>query len=687
MHLSASFLLRSALAALVSGALSLHAQTTVQVDLGDRRQPIDGFGAFQGGDAASQAWWQQLYYDDLGASIYRVDLTPSFKAPYSDLSYYSPWFMGSGVNSVFNLEDPDNPNGPENNRVRTYTNPGDYSRTFGGQQAPIAVMGPDIEQNIGYFTFPSNGAIAAGISRKAQLGDFKLIGSVWSPAPWVKVSSGNAWSQNWWPGPVSGSAWPFVWGGNFAGGRLDVSGTPLGVFNDAALGGTGPTSALTQFARGIAAFTLGYQRHFGTVFYAVSIQNELNFEQFYNSMTYPLASQYLTALKAVRAEFDKYPELAGVRIMGPEDLLGGDAYGMWQYGGGSSTVHKNLQYLQQLGADPAALAALDFFCIHGYGSDGVSAAGANSQLWDWWANGWSSSPAAGIPGNVAGFRNYGKKSWMTETSGENPVWRYPAFGYPNEGGWSIAVKIHQALTTGYQSAWVHWTFAEADGSGLVATQALTSQSAGALSPKYVAAKHFFKYIRPDAVRVGAESGSSSLLASAYVHDADGTLTLVLINTGTQAQSAAVSVPAALPGAYPFSAFTSSNGSYWNASSLQLQNGALTVQVPAYGVVTLTGSGAVATALDPGTGGALRFELLPHPAAGTGSARFELRQAGQVRLVICDVQGRELRRVLDAPLGAGLHTVPLDTGSLPAGTYLCRLTAPEADLARTLLIVR
>jgi len=44
-------------------------------------------------------------------------------------------------------------------------------------------------------------------------------------------------------------------------------------------------------------------------FYALSIQNELDFEEFYNSMLYPKAASYLTALKAVRAEFDAQPDL------------------------------------------------------------------------------------------------------------------------------------------------------------------------------------------------------------------------------------------------------------------------------------------------------------------------------------------------------------------------------------------
>lgn len=62
--------------------------------------------------------------------------------------------------------------------------------------------------------------------------------------------------------------------------------------------------------------------------------------------------------------------------MGPEDVLGGDAFGMWQYGSGSPAADKNLQFLQAVGANPSANAAEDYFCVHGYASEGVTAAAA-----------------------------------------------------------------------------------------------------------------------------------------------------------------------------------------------------------------------------------------------------------------------------------------------------------------------
>ena len=362
---------------------SVASAQSVQVDVTQRAQAIDGFGTCLSSSEPMQTWWQSLYFDDLAASMVRVDITPTFKSPYSDMSYCSPWF---GQAAPLTLDN--GGNGPDGTRTRRYTGPADYSASFGGCSAPIAVMGPDIDTNAAYFDFTKKavpGLVAQlGAAKAGALGGFKLYASMWSPAPWVKVTSGNTYSGGSSPSP-SAVAWPFIWGGNFAGGKLDVSGTPLSQFND----GSGPTSALTQFARGLAAFLHGFQQTYGVTFYAVSIQNELNFEEYYNSATYPLTAAYLTALKAARAELDAHADLKGIRIIGPEDLMGGDAYAMWQYGSGSTETDKNLHYLQAIDGDSTASAAIAGFAIHGYAPDGVSSAGATPQSWQWWSSGWT----------------------------------------------------------------------------------------------------------------------------------------------------------------------------------------------------------------------------------------------------------------------------------------------------------
>ena len=620
---------------------------TIDSSPGARAQTVDGFGTCLSGTQGEQSWWRALYFDDLQCSIVRMDLTPAFKAPFTGVNgtFNSPWYHNN----------PGFP-GPQTNNVRAYTNAADYAASYNGWRAPIAVMGPDVDRNATNFDFSHPrvrvaGAVAReGMARTNQLGDFKLIGSYWSPAPWLKISSGNK-SPSWGgtPMPVAGTPWPFVWYDNFAGGQLDTSGIARTEFDDSSQGGAGPTSALTQFVRGAAAFVRAFQRTNNVRFYAISIQNEVNFEEFYNSCTYPLSAPYIAALKAVRAEFDKYPDLAPIRIMGPEDLLGGDIWGLWQYGGGSSTTHKNLQYLQNIGADPGVAAAVSFFCIHGYASDGVNAANANPALWDWWANGWSTSPKPGIPANVKGFTGYHKKSWMTETSGENPAWLYPdpAIGFPSEGAWGLALRIHQALTTGQESAWVYWQFS--DGSA-VSASTLTDSSRGTNSAKYTAAKHFFRYIRPNSVRLGATvTGSTSLVASAFLHETNATLTIVALNTSSNSVAASVRLPSQPAGMTSLRAFTSSSDGYWQAADLAITNGTVALVVPGYAVATLYGVAppALQAKLDgPGSlllswpratvGYILQSSSSPGGAAGWKPDTNALSIAGGVATVSLDV---------------------------------------------------
>ncbi len=61
-------------------------QGTITINPAQKFQVIDGFGAHQGNADVNQSWWQNLFFDDIEASIYRVDLTPQLRSPYSDLS-------------------------------------------------------------------------------------------------------------------------------------------------------------------------------------------------------------------------------------------------------------------------------------------------------------------------------------------------------------------------------------------------------------------------------------------------------------------------------------------------------------------------------------------------------------------------------------------------------------------------
>ena len=561
--------------------VTLAGATTVTIDdsTTGQKQVIDGFGTCIGG-GGDQAWFQNAYYDDMGCSIMRMDLTPAFKNPYSAHEYNSPWFSNQ---PPLKIDDPASPGGPEHNFVRTYTNETDYSREFGGNHAPIAVMGPDITKNIDAFDYEktaSQGAMAkAGLARKSQLGDFKLYGSIWSPAPWVKIANGQKWAQHTGVMPATGTPYPFIWAGNFAGGKVDTSDTPLPVFDD----GTGPTSALTQFARCTAAYIKGFQDKYGVKFYAISIQNELNFPEFYNSCVYATAPEYIAALKAVRKEFDQQPDLKDILIVGPEDLLGDNPFSMWQFGAGPGATHKNLQYITAVAQDPEAAAALGFFCIHGYANDGATATGADSDTWRRWAEGWKESPAPGIPANIPGFTGYHKRSWMTETSGEKMAWLEPSAGFPANGGWSIALKMQQALTVGQESACIYWQFADGNATTI---ESLTQQQGTTQEPKYVAFKHFAKYIRPGSIAVNTiVSDNSGVTASAYLNDEDRSIVFELVNRAAQSQTVTLVLPKQFDQAYSFDCVSSCESQLWQQEHFSRDNGQVTLTVPGYGIVT------------------------------------------------------------------------------------------------------
>jgi len=142
-------------------------------------------------------------------------------------------------------------------------------------------LSSDLQSNINLLNFNGNypqtnwGQFAQqAVGNKID--QMKIIGSIWSPPPWMKTTN----NQN--------------------GGYLIQ--TP---------------DNLTQFARYVAAYVNGFQQSYGVPMYGVSIQNELRFWQPYPSTVYS-PSDYVAALKAVGAEFAR--DGITTKLIGPEDV-------------------------------------------------------------------------------------------------------------------------------------------------------------------------------------------------------------------------------------------------------------------------------------------------------------------------------------------------------------------------------
>jgi hypothetical protein len=78
---------------------------------------------------------------------------------------------------------------------------------------------------------------------------------------------------------------------------------------------------------------------------------------------------------------------------------------------------------------------------------------------------------------------------------------------------------------------------------------------------------------------------------------------------------------------------------------------------------------------------------PNPAPTSARVRFGLPEAGPVALLLYDLRGREVLRVLDASMDAGWHTVELSTAGLASGVYVFQLRSGDRAQARALTVVR
>ncbi len=73
--------------------------------------------------------------------------------------------------------------------------------------------------------------------------------------------------------------------------------------------------------------------------------------------------------------------------------------------------------------------------------------------------------------------------------------------------------------------------------------------------------------------------------------------------------------------------------------------------------------------------------------GLASVRFTLPKASVITLVLYDLNGREIKKLLEGRRAAGAHTVSFTAKDLPSGIYFCRLHAGERQAVKKLMIVQ
>lgn len=281
---------------------------------------------------------------------------------------------------------------------------------------------------------------------KAESAIDKYILTVWSPPDWMKKSRARA--------AIQGS------GENFVEERY-----------------------YEEYAEFLAAIVQIVKEETGVELYAISVQNEPQFNEPYASALLP-ADKMAQVLAVTARRFAA--EGIQTKLFMPEALPAQQGID---------------EYITELDRIPEARQGTDIIAIHNYDSDGINVGGAGAQEWAEmyrWAN-------AARP----------RRMWMTETSGHPDTW---------SGATILFGNLYNALRYGNASAWVWWTLAETSGNaqfGLVVDNQPTA--------RYAVSRHFYRAIQPSAVRIEVTS-PDDLLTLAF-ENPDGTIALVMYNKG------------------------------------------------------------------------------------------------------------------------------------------------------------
>lgn len=433
--------------------------------------------------------WRQLYLDDMGMTVLRVDLMPTPLDPrgrHSDLAVRFEDDIAASV-AMF-----------------------DYRRS------PRAAIYGELAADLELY-------LASNTSS-----ELRVIASVWSPPHWLK----------------SGATLPNG-GADSAGGKLRMD-----------------PDNLQQYARYMAAAVVAFERRFGVEIYALSIQNEPRFEQKYSSMVLT-PDEYATALAAVVTELEQRG--LKTKLFGPEDVAYGKEGDRWM-------IDQQLSYVHAVMQHPIAGPAFDAIAAHGYGGDGIDSEGHAAP--DNWKYYWSE------------IERYGLPSWQTETGGGSPQWDgRGTFSEDSRGGpLMLGNVLFEAMTFGNVSLWCNWFFTNLQ----LDPYALLGANLDTNNPKYAVAKHFFRYIRPGAVRVTVTPPDhDETRVVAWHHAGADQLTVVLLNLRSRAAKLEIDVGGGTSARTLQRYETTKDAYFVQRDAVESGSGHLAIELPAASITTLS----------------------------------------------------------------------------------------------------
>jgi O-glycosyl hydrolase len=329
---------------------------------------------------------------------------------------------------------------------------------------------------------------------------------VWS-APWSPQTSFKTANQN---GVIS------VNGGGFAGNAANYQ----------------------AYANQLAGYVLNMKNQYGVNLYALSIQNEPDFNTTnYESCAWTAQQihDFVPYLSAALAASN----VAQTKILVPEsDIWSGDT--------GLYTTAMN---------DANVATLVSIVANHNYVQ--------NNNVGD------QSSPPH--------ISNYGKALWETEVSTSD------AFDGSITNAMYWAKRIHSFLTVPEVNAWHYWWLCGSS----AANSGLTDVSDTLAKRGYVLGQ-YSRFVRPDYYRIGTVTNSGTALVSAFKDPITLKFAIVAINASSTVvtQNFTLSNFPGVSSVVPW--ITSSSQSLVSLSAISVSSGSFTSQLPALSVVTFAG---------------------------------------------------------------------------------------------------
>lgn len=290
----------------------------------------------------------------------------------------------------------------------------------------------------------------------------------------------------------------------------------------------------TAYADQLADYVASMRDGFGVDLYALSMQNEPNISEVYESCEWT-SRQIRAFVPYLRAALDARGAV-GTRLLLPEPFN-------WQFAEAADTLD-----------DPVTAAMVDILAAHGYGS---SAAAVDAR---------------------------GKALWMTEDS------LLEGSDSSMDNGLYWAGRIHEFLTVAEVNAWHYWWLISGNEDG---NEGL-ADSNGVPAKRMYALGQFSRFVRPGSYRMGT-SASDGVRVSAYRHLFTGAFAVVAINTNdTEVALTATFDGASASTVTPW--VTSASMSLSNQPPVEVADSIFSHTLPARSVVTYAGHGPADTPL-------------------------------------------------------------------------------------------